>query len=363
MNVFFYFGKPLQGEQAFYPFVSLAEGFEELGICCYADYNNYLKGVNKDYLIKCSKDFEMQNADIVFIHNEFYNIPNADNILLNLNRSPRHFVTVFIDESDGVRTPGFRKGARSCDYVLKCHYNRKYEYPVNFYPWQFGLCNRVLNAVSPSPFCERESRILVNFRAKHQLRDYVNELIQSVFSRYMLWNTYYDAFSAENLEGDDLLHWKQTGARHYPQYYEKLSKSAVCACYGGVFAIPVGNYNKYTAKIAREINDVFHIYEWDRVRQWDSWRLWEAWAAACCVVHVDLEKYGCVLPVMPENGKHYIGIDIKNIGKLEALLAKNSEMPKESSLLGEIAANGREFVLENYAPVKVAERLLNMLRI
>ena len=110
----------------------------------------------------------------------------------------------------------------------------------------------------------------------------------------------------------------------------------------------------------REINDIFHVYEWDRVRQWDSWRLWEAWAAACCVIHIDLEKYGCVLPVMPENDKHYIGIDIKNINKLKTLLARDSERPKESSLLGEIAANGREFVLENYAPKKVAERLLTM---
>lgn len=363
MNVYFYFGKPLQGEQTYYPFVSLAEGFENLGVCCNADYNNYLKGVDKDYLIKCNDDFEMQNADIVFIHNEFYKIPNADDILINLNRSPRHYITVFIDESDGVRTPGFKKGACSCDYVLKCHYNKKYRYPLNFYPWQFGLCNRVLKAVSPSLYDKRESQILVNFRAKHQLRDYVNKLIHSVFSNYMTWNTSSDAFSAENLVGDDLLHWKQTGARHYPQYYDNLSKSAACACYGGVFAIPIGNYNKYTAKIARIINDFLHIYEWDRVRQWDSWRLWEAWAAGCCVVHVDLEKYGCVLPVMPENGKHYIGIDIKNLDKLEKLLAKNSEMPKESSLLGEIAANGREFVLENYAPVKVAERLLNMLRL
>ncbi|WP_075559860.1 glycosyltransferase [Parabacteroides timonensis] len=360
MNVFFYFGNPLKGEQTFYPFICLAEGFEELGVCCYADFDNCLKGVSLDYLIKHSNSFKMQEADIIFVHNEFYKNPNADNILLNLNKSPRNFITVFIDESDGVRTPGFNKGARSCDYVLKCHYNEKYNYPINFYPWQFGLCNRVLNAVSPLIYSERENQILVNFRAKHQLRDYVNDLIQPIFSKYMYWNTDYDAFSSKDLGGDDLLFWKQTGARHYPQYYKKLSMSSVCACYGGVFAIPIGNHNKYTAKIVREINDIFHVYEWDRVRQWDSWRLWEAWAAACCVIHIDLEKYGCVLPVMPENDKHYIGIDIKNINKLKTLLARDSERPKESSLLGEIAANGREFVLENYAPKKVAERLLTM---
>lgn len=363
MEAYFYFGSDL-GTTVYHSCVCLAEGFSELGIASYSDFPNCLIGIGKDYLIKQDNDHTMDDADIIIIHYTLYERnADADNILAQINKKPRKYITVFLDDSDGLRTPGFQKGAGSCDMVLKSHYNRLYKYSRNFHPWQFGITNRIINAVSPLPCKDRIPQILVNFRAKHQLRDFVGKLIEPVFSKYMFWNTECDTFSSESLEGDDLLFWQQTGARHYPEYYKKLSSSMVCACYGGVFAIPVGNYNKYTAKIAREINNCLHIYEWDRVRQWDSWRLWEAWAAACCVVHVDLEKYGCVLPVMPENGKHYIGIDIKNIGKLEALLAKNSEMPKESSLLGEIAANGREFVLENYAPVKVAERLLNMLRI
>ena len=57
MNVFFYFGNPLKGEQTFYPFICLAEGFEELGVCCYADFDNCLKGVSLDYLIKHSNSW------------------------------------------------------------------------------------------------------------------------------------------------------------------------------------------------------------------------------------------------------------------------------------------------------------------
>lgn len=364
MNVYFYFGKAPTNNQTFHSCVCLAEGFMYLGIKSFGDFSHAQVGVGKDFLIKSNSQFGLEDSDIVFIHYSIYDrMDDADTILLSLNSKTRRYISIFIDDRDGVRTPGFRKGANSCDYVLKSHFNRLYNYPANFCPWQFGLSNRILNAVFPVLYKERIPQILVNFRAKHQLRDCVNEFIKPLFSKYFLWNTECDDFCSDNLEGDDLLFWQQTGARHYPEYYKKLSSSMVCACYGGVFAIPVGNYNKYTAKIAREINNCLHIYEWDRVRQWDSWRLWEAWAAACCVVHVDLEKYGCVLPVMPENGKHYIGIDIKNIGKLETLLAKNSEMPKESSLLGEIAANGREFVLENYAPVKVAERLLSMIRL
>jgi hypothetical protein len=28
--------------------------------------------------------------------------------------------------------------------------------------------------------------------------------------------------------------------------------------------------------------------------------------------HIDLEKHSCLLPVMPKNGIHYIGVDMKN---------------------------------------------------
>lgn len=362
MEAYFYFGGELPGKRAYHSCICLAEGLTDLGVACYSDFANYLPGIGKDFLMKYDDDHHIQDADIVIIHYTLYERDvHADETLIRLNRLPRKYITVFLDDSDGLRTPGFRKGAQNCDYVLKSHYNRLYEYPDNFRPWQFGVSNRILNAVSPLPYSERIPQILVNFRAKHQLRDYMGELIRPVFSKYMNWNAECDTFTSDTLEGDDLLFWEQTGARHYPEYYKKLSSSMVCACYGGVFAIPIGNYNKYTAKIAREANDIFHLYEWDRVRQWDSWRLWEAWAAACCVVHIDLEKYGCVLPVMPENGKHYIGVDIKNIDKLESLLAMDSKRSGESSLLGDIAANGREFVLENYTPRKVAERLLNLI--
>lgn len=363
MEAYFYWGKNL-GDVIYHSCVCLAEGFTEMGIACYSDFSNCLTGIGKDFLIKYDDKHSLSDADIVIIHYTIYERdPQADEMLVRLNKKPRKYITVFLDDSDGLRTPGFRKGGRSCDIVLKSHYNKLYKYPQNFHPWQFGLCNRILKAVSPLPYKERVPQVLVNFRAKHQLRDFVGNLVAPVFSKYLIWNTSSDTFSNEGLEGDDLLYWKQTGARHYPEYYKKLSSSMVCACYGGVFAIPVGNYNKYTAKIAREMNDILPIYEWDRVRQWDSWRLWEAWAAACCVVHVDLEKYGCVLPVMPENGKHYIGIDIKNVDRLDKLLSQGAKSPDESSVLGEIAANGREFVLENYTPWKVAERLLAMINL
>lgn len=48
----------------------------------------------------------------------------------------------------------------------------------------------------------------------------------------------------------------------------------------------------------------------NRIAQWDSWRFWEALAAGCVAFHIDLEKYGAVLLVMPEKWKHYVGVDL-----------------------------------------------------
>jgi hypothetical protein len=362
MEIFFYLNNKV--EHAIHSYVCLAEGFAEMGIKSYSNYDHCkVNAEGMDYLIKYDENHPMENADIVFIHNSLYlslSTHTVDDILIATNRRPRKYITVFIDDADGLKTPGFRKSVRLCDVVLKSHYNLKYKYPKNFRPWQFGLCNRIINAVSPIPYQHRIPQLVVNFRVKHQLRDYVNRLIEPIIRKYFIWNNEYDAFTSDGLSDMDLLYWKQTGARHYPAYYEKLSKSKLCACYGGVFAIPRGNLNKYTAKIVRLMNTFIPLYEWDRVRQWDSWRLWEAWAAGCCVLHVDLEKYGCLLPVMPENGVHYIGIDIKNLSRLEDLLSGETESPEEQSLLGEIATKGRDFALNHYSPQKVAERLLEI---
>lgn len=356
-TAYFYCDTFYNPDLAYHDFISIAEGLTELGISCYGDRNMYMPGVGQDYLIKYDTHFCLEDADIVFFHFLMYHAgeKRADNLIRNIVSIPGHrFITVFIDAADGLITPGFKKGAQACDVVLKSHFNKKYKYPANFYPWQFGLTNRILNAVNPVPFDKRKNSFLMNFRQKHQLRDYVNGLIHPIVEKYMLWDNEIDNFVSDGLDGNDLLFWKQTGARHYPSYYNKLSITKVSACYGGVFALPWGNYNKYTAKIARKLNDIIKISKWDRVRQWDSWRLWETWTAGSCVVHVDFDKYGCVLPVMPENGVHYIGIDINNLSRFEEQLGGNLES---------IAQKGREFILKHYTPLQIAKRLLETINL
>ena len=228
MIAYFHCNKPKNLSSVFHDYSCIAEGLQSLGATCYGNMDMCQKDVQGNFLIKREEHFDRKDADWIFFHQVIYRngVSKADETIRTITDvSNRKYKTFFIDSADGLRTPGFSKGARSCDVVLKSHYNRKYKYPSNFTPWQFGLSNRIINAVRPKLFYERDNSILVNFRAKHQLRDYVNTLIRPVIEKHYRWDDQTDSFTSDELEGNDLLYWQQTGARHYPQYYNKLSNT------------------------------------------------------------------------------------------------------------------------------------------
>ncbi|MGB5635540.1 MAG: hypothetical protein WBM86_22560, partial [Waterburya sp.] len=68
--------------------------------------------------------------------------------------------------------------------------------------------------------------------------------------------------------------------------------------------------------------------------------------------HVDFEKYGFELPIMPENWRHYVGIDLDNISESIARIADQPE------ILEHISTEGRVWAIENYSPKAVALRFL-----
>ncbi|MEG3937562.1 hypothetical protein QT995_05270 [Microcoleus sp. S36b_A3] len=132
------------------------------------------------------------------------------------------------------------------------------------------------------------------------------------------------------------LQWQQTGQRHYPSYYQRLKESVACACFGGAVT---SSY--FTGE---------PIVEW-----WDSWRFWESLAAGCVTFHVDFDKYGVKLPVMPENWRHYVGIDLDNMQDTVDRIAD------DPGILEKISVEGRQWAIENYSPVPTALRFLEML--
>jgi hypothetical protein len=77
--------------------------------------------------------------------------------------------------------------------------------------------------------------------------------------------------------------------------------------------------------------------------------------AGYCTIHIDLERYEAILPVMPIYGIHYLGVNFDNPEALENQLAKGKEH------LHKIGQQGRDWVLEHYSPTATAARFLKLL--
>ena len=152
----------------------------------------------------------------------------------------------------------------------------------------------------------------------------------------------------------DKLFWLQTGKRHYPQYYQRLSQAQACACFGGYFVSPwPKDKGAMTSLIQERIISKLNL-KTRHIAQWDSWRLWESFASGCTTFQVDFDLYGLTLPVMPENWKHYVGVDLNCPEKTIEKIVRYPD------LLGEVARNGRVWALEHYSSVPTAQRFLQL---
>ena len=90
--------------------------------------------------------------------------------------------------------------------------------------------------------------------------------------------------------------------------------------------------------------------------QFDSWRFWESLYSKSIPLTYDFRHWNCELPVIPENGLHYLGV--KNLN-FENLISKIREMSVEE--YGHISETGQAWVLKHYSPKPSAKRLLNLI--
>ncbi|MEM9510971.1 MAG: glycosyltransferase family 1 protein [Cyanobacteria bacterium P01_E01_bin.35] len=336
--------------------INLATGFQQLGIEFYANYNYWQISPDSDRtLLKASPDVTHHDCDIVVLERQYY----EENRCLpeGLFAPNRQYKTVYLDCNDGIQTLSWLPKFRNFDFIFKTHYSKHTKYPKNFYPWAFGLSERVLKELSTEvPWTEKQPSLLVNFRNQkfsHSLRGYIQKTFVTQIQEVFSINTASDDASAFPQDPYHYLRWSQTGRRHYPNYYKRLLASQACACFGGFFLGPW--FTDFHDRISHYISKGISILgvKTNRIGQWDSWRLWESMAAGCVTFHVDFEKYGFELPVMPENWRHYIGIDLDNMSEsIERII----EQPE---LLEHISREGRAWAIENYAPKATALRFLS----
>lgn len=201
----------------------------------------------------------------------------------------------------------------------------------------FGLSRSTVEATrDASPFERRQRRALRNFRAT------LNQGVRGLL----------DLAYIPSLERRiDVDRTDYAGA----SYLQALMNSQICLAYGGDFFSALQT-NPYLAKAQPQIVENHRFAELHApavIMRWDSWRFWESLAAGCLTVHLDFGASGFKLPVMPEPWVHYAPIDLANLtGSIAQLFDREKEWP-------EIAARGRAWALEHYAPLPTTLRMLS----
>ncbi|GGA40194.1 hypothetical protein CYANOKiyG1_58410 [Okeania sp. KiyG1] len=351
--------------------VNIADGLKALGIPFYANIN-YWKTVSdsESYLFNYDSTVNHWDCSVVVLSSERlkynYSLPDG------LFDPHRKYLTVYLDNTDGPSLLLYQLNygvVKNFDVVLRTGCNNIYQHPNNFYPWFFGISNRILKFTQKvSRFEERSNKLLINYRIKHEklfllsgvntslkipglqkideigdekcveykvdfpLRKIADERFHPLIKDIIALDYTTEGFTAPK-DNDNYQLWQQTGKRHHPEYYQRLIKSVACAAFGGCLT-PDNNCQKFYA-------------EW-----WDSWRFWESLAAGCVTFHIDFDKYGVNLPVMPENWKHYIGINLDN------MQATVEHLIEEPEILERISIAGRQWAIKNYSPVPTALRFL-----
>ena len=345
------------GDRFQHLFICLAEGFRELGISFFSNINYWQESPEKqEYLFRHDPAITTDDCSIVvFINNWFNaNYPLPDNLF----HEGRKYLTVYLDGNDNDKNYHKLPEYKQFDFILKTHSNQQLNYLDNFYPWSFGLSNRILNELKEVPnFQDKKRQILINFRhwrTGHPVRNISSRLLMPHISNILETNNSVDNQAEYPTEPYHYLQWLQTGKRHYPNYYNRLKNSTACACFGGFF-VPAWPKNS-GGLISRNIQRVMKklMLKSHTIVQWDSWRFWESLAAGCVTFHLDFEKYGIDLPVMPENWRHYIGIDLDNVQTTIDRITANPE------ILEYIAQEGKSWAIKNYSPVPTALRFLEI---
>jgi hypothetical protein len=323
--------------------VVLAEGMQEEGLTFFG---------NIDYW-QTEKGFLIQKApfgytpDVVICQQSYSLDTSADMSLLA--------GSVLIDLADGYHSQATDSANVIFHRILRSHYNDDLPYLPNVRPWFFGLSNRIIKGIDEGkkgPFPESKT-ILHNYRVAHEIRDFALAMLNKQFtkanSKTELIQRFSEGQTGDQLQGDSLLNWAQSGRRHDPAFYSYLSEYAFTLAFGGFMWERPRVIN--LPKVAKHIAKLFYLKALNTPSQyytlynWDSWRFWEVLYSASIPIHFNLDAWGCRLPVMPEAGIHYLGVkeyDFKDtIERIDNLTMDD---------MGAISAAGTVFALKHYSP-------------
>jgi hypothetical protein len=319
-GIYFYFeDAEFDGDRTHYVTECLASGFKHLNIPCFSNLTHDLF-ITREICIDDGCLYIFQVTE------ESYSPQYMEAIA---DFATEHKVIICMaDMSNELVTPF---------HILSfmTHENRFLQVIGDRIPWAFGLSPKILNLTDdPTPFAERNKVILRNFRPSfnQSLRNCLDFCLVPHLEKHFAIDR---AISSE--------------------YFNKLKTSFGCLSYGGHFREDITRNPTITQREEFKHHPTYFKYLQEPViTRWDSWRWWESLAAGCLTFHVDFEKYGFQLPVMPEPWKHYIPIDLADPkGTVEHLMDTLDQAPA-------IAQAGREWARKHYSPEIVAQRFLSL---
>ena len=372
MLVYFYL--PENNDVYFDAPLVLAEGLKALGVD-FAANRDYWRQTpdSKETLFKKRPGLSHHDADVVIIHDDwFFHYPQSTLKIRHRPAPPELFVPqrryqlFYLDTWVGARTNSWEPEFRHCDLILRTQYNRRCSYPSNVKPWVLGFTERILQATSKQPaFQERRRVLLENFaythHFEHGVRAEFSRKISPMLNSVLPVEQFRSTPDPEEMSAFDRLMWQQSVDKHNPDYFAALTSSAAVACFCGYLcpwwpadaSVHFRGAKRHQALAAFGRGLAGLLPRPPRLIQWDSWRFWETLCAGSAAFHLDLEQYGVELPVMPENWKHYIGVNLENVDRD---VRRITESP---NLLEDVAAQGHQWAMENYSPKKAAARMLH----
>jgi hypothetical protein len=337
--------------------VCLAEGLSALGIACYGNVDYWPLDVERRrFLIRADPAVPPESCELVVVSDDW--LITGRPVPEPIARRLRDACCVALDREDGARLHTLAPACRRFDLIVRTHFNLATRYAPNFAPWAYGLSERVIAAAAVGdPPAARAQRLVANWRhtaSPHSVRLAVERDVLPRLGAILPLDEAREPMDAPPEDPYERLLWRETGRRHWPQYYRRLAEARACAAFGGYFVTRWPRAKEsLTSRVLKRLLARTHLRS-RLVSQWDSWRMWESFAASCATIHVDLERYGCVLPVMPENWVHYIGVD------LDRPQAAIDRVRDDPSILARVGSAGHAWALQHYAPVPVARRLLRL---
>ncbi len=306
----------------------LADGLAQLGVPVYANVDGVHESTSFAFQATLNSERLKNSYCVVFdIHGACDLFPNT---IKHLN--PIHERTVALCMHDNIANFMVTGGI-----PLFCTHENKFLTLEGLrIPIGFGISRKLLeNSQYIPPFSARAKSVLNSFHPS------LHQDVRACMEFLLL----------PNLQKHLQIERRHTDEQN--SFWQLLRQSSFSLCYGGMFVqdlrrspffMSIETVRDFWAHIQCQCSTV--------ITRWDSWRFWESLACGCVTIHLDFDRYGFKLPVMPENWKHYIGIDLANAKQdVERIM---DEWP----CMKEIAWNGRLWALEHYSPIAVARRFL-----